>query len=181
MNRKGQYKKRLPSPMSNPDLIEVGKLPPQAVDLEEAVLGAIMLEKEAFNAIADLLNPDAFYKEQNGRICGAILALANRGEPFDILTVTQELKRTGELEFVGGAYYVSAITNRIASSANIEFHMRIVQQKYLMREIIRTCTSRIRDGYEDSADSFDVLDDLEKDLIEITNGLHISKMADGAS
>src|SRR6188474_295649 len=91
---------------------EIGKLPPQAVELEEAVLGAMLLEREALSTVIDILSPEAFYKEQNGRVFQAMIALFNRSEPVDILTVTQELKRTGELEIVGGAYYVSALTNR---------------------------------------------------------------------
>src|SRR5687767_1219010 len=110
-------KRILSSPLPPPG--EVGKLPPQAIDLEEAVLGAMLLEREALSTVIDILSPEAFYKEQNGRVFGAMISLFNRSEPVDILTVTQELKRTGELEVVGGSYYVSALTNRIASSANI--------------------------------------------------------------
>ncbi|MGL5891942.1 MAG: DnaB-like helicase N-terminal domain-containing protein, partial [Bacteroidia bacterium] len=107
-------------------LYEIGKLPPQAVELEEAVLGALMLEKDALTAVIDILQPKSFYKEAHGRVFGAIQNLFQRSEPIDILTVTQELKRTGELEIVGGAYYISQLTNRVASAANVEFHARII-------------------------------------------------------
>jgi len=150
-----------------PVVSETGKLPPQAVDLEEAVLGAMLLEREALSTVIDILSPQAFYKEQNGRVFAAMVALFNRSEPVDILTVTQELKRTGELEFVGGAYYVSALTNRIASSANIEFHARIVAQKYIQRELIRLSTETIRTAYEDSTDVFELLDETTKNIFEI--------------
>src|SRR5882672_2824630 len=93
-------------------LYEIGKLPPQAVELEEAVLGALMLEKDALTAVIDILTPKSFYKEAHNRIFTAIQNLFQRSEPIDILTVTQELKRTGELEIVGGAYYISQLTNR---------------------------------------------------------------------
>ncbi len=146
---------------------DIGKIQPQAVDLEEAVLGAMLLEKDALSTVIDLLSPDAFYKEQNGKVFGAMIALFNRSEPVDILTVTQELKRTGELEFVGGAYYVSSLTNRIASSANIEFHARIVAQKYLQRELIRISTDTIKTAYEDSTDVFELLDETTKNIFEI--------------
>src|SRR5688572_30539092 len=86
---------------------EIGKLPPQAVELEEAVLGAMLLEKAALVIVIDILNAESFYKEQNGRIYTAIRSLFMRSEPIDVLTVVQELKRTDELEFVGGMYYVS--------------------------------------------------------------------------
>ncbi|MCU0359872.1 MAG: replicative DNA helicase [Bacteroidia bacterium] len=146
---------------------EIGKLPPQAVELEEAVLGAMLLEREALSTVIDILSKEAFYKEQNGRVYAAMVALFNRSEPVDILTVTQELKRSGELELVGGAYYVSALTNRIASAANIEFHARIVAQKYLQRELIRLSTETIKFAYEDSTDVFELLDETTKNIFEI--------------
>jgi replicative DNA helicase len=146
---------------------EIGKLPPQSVELEEAVLGAMLLEKDALSSVIDVLSPESFYKEQNGKVFSAIVSLFNRSEPVDILTVTQELKRSGELEFVGGSYYVSALTNRIASSANVEFHARIVAQKYLQRELIRIGTETIKTAYEDSTDVFELLDHTTKNIFEI--------------
>jgi len=142
MNQDNQNKtrKRIVTTTTGVPVSEIGKLQPQAVELEEAVLGAMLLEKEALSTVIDILSPESFYKEQNGKVFAAIVNLFNRSEPVDILTVTQELKRTGELEFVGGSYYVSSLTNRIASSANIEFHARIVAQKYLQRELIRIGT-----------------------------------------
>ncbi len=151
--------------INNPN--EIGKLPPQAVELEEAVLGAMLLEREALSSVIDILSGDAFYKVQNGYVFNAMVALFNRSEPVDILTVTQELKRSGELEIVGGAYYVSALTNRIASSANIEFHARIVAQKYLQRELIRLSTETIKTAYEEGTDVFELLDETTKNIFEI--------------
>ncbi len=148
-------------------LSEIGKLPPQAVDLEEAVLGAMLLEREALSNVIDILSDKAFYKEQNGRIYAAIVSLFNKSEPVDILTVTQELKRSGELDYVGGAFYISSLTNRIASSANIEFHARIVAQKFLQRELIRISTDTIKTAYEDSTDVFGLLDETTKNIFEI--------------
>jgi replicative DNA helicase len=110
MNQDNQNKTRkraLVSPISNVN--ELGKLPPQAIELEEAVLGAMLLEREALSTVIDILSHEAFYKEQNQRVYSAMISLFNRSEPVDILTVTQELKRTGELEIVGGAYYLSLI------------------------------------------------------------------------
>ena len=168
MNQDNQNKTRKRILTSSvPNTNEIGKLPPQAVELEEAVLGAMLLEREALSTVIDILSPEAFYKEQNGRVFNAMIALFNRSEPVDILTVTQELKRTGELEIVGGAYYVSALTNRIASSANIEFHARIVAQKYLQRELIRLSTETIKVAYEDSTDVFELLDETTKNIFEI--------------
>lgn len=155
-------------------IIEIGRLQPQAVELEEAVLGAMLLENEALNKVIDILVPESFYKEQNGRVYNAILNLFKSNSPIDILTVTQELKRTGELEFVGGSYYVSALTNRIASSANVEIHARIVAQKFMQRELIRIGTNSIKMAYEDSTDVFDLLDEHEKEITGIVAGLNVS-------
>ncbi|HEY6163260.1 MAG TPA: replicative DNA helicase [Bacteroidia bacterium] len=148
-------------------LFEIGKLPPQAVDLEEAVLGALMLDKDALTNVIDILQPKSFYKEAHNRIFGAIQRIFQRSEPIDILTVTQDLKKSGELEIVGGAYYISQLTNRVASSANAEFHARIIAQKYIQRELIRISTETIRDAYEDTSDVFDLLDKAEKNLYTI--------------
>ena len=150
---------------------DTGKLPPQALELEEAVLGALMLEKEAMNIVLQILTPDAFYKESHQRIYRAIVELFNKSEPIDILTVVQQLKLTGELELVGGSYFVTQLTSRLASAANIEYHARIVQEKHIQRELIRISDNTIRKSYEDTTDVFDLLDETEKNLFEITNGL----------
>lgn len=151
-------------------LFEIGKLPPQAVDMEEAVLGALMLEKDALTTVIDILQPSSFYKEAHSRIFGAIQTLFQRSEPIDILTVTNELKRTGELEIAGGAYYITQLTNRVASSANVEFHARIIAQKFIQRELIRISSETIKNAYEDTADVFDLLDTAERDLFSVVEG-----------
>ena len=146
---------------------EHGKLPPQAVELEEAVLGALMLEKNALNAVIDILKPESFYKESHQKIFAAIIELFQKTEPVDILTVTNQLKKVGELDIVGGPYYITQLTNRIASAANVEFHARIVSQKHIQRELIRISSDTIRDAYEDSTDVFDLLDKAESNLFAI--------------
>lgn len=147
-----------------------GKLPPQAVDLEEAVLGALMLEKDALSAVVDILKPECFYKEAHRHIFGCIHELFNTAQPIDILTVTHALKKKGELELVGGAYYISQLTSRIASAANIEYHARIILQKHIQRELIRISGETIRDSYEDNLDVLELLDRAEKNLFEIAEG-----------
>jgi replicative DNA helicase len=149
--------------------LETGKLPPQAVELEEAVLGALMLEKEALTSVIDILREDAFYKESHKKIFAAIKRLFERSEPIDILTVTNELKKTEELEMVGGAYYISQLTSKIASSANIEYHARIVLQKYIQRELIGFSSETIQNSYDDSIDVFELLDAAEKRLFAIAD------------
>jgi replicative DNA helicase len=148
----------------------LGKLPPQAVDIEEAVLGALMLEKDALSAVIDVLRPECFYKDSHQLIFKAIHELFHKAEPIDILTVTHTLKKSGDLEIVGGAYYISQLTSRIASAANIEYHARIILQKYIQRELIRISGETIRDSYEDNMDVLELLDKAEKNLFEIAEG-----------
>src|SRR5438876_4193303 len=146
-----------------------GKVPPQAKDLEEAVLGAIMLEKNAFDTVAEILKPECFYVEGHQRIFRSMQALAQKSQPIDILTVVEELRTKEELEMVGGPYYVTKLTNTVVSSANIETHSRIVLQKFIQRELIRISGEIIGDAYEDSTDVFDLLDDAETKMFNITN------------
>lgn len=148
-------------------LFEIGKMPPQAIDLEEAVLGALMLDKDALMDIMDILTPESFYKEAHNWIFSSIVGLFKIGTPVDILTVTKSLQAQGKLEAVGGAYYISLLTNRVASSANTEFHARIIAQKYMMRELIRLSTTLIKDCYDDSTDVFNVLDKAQTGLTDI--------------
>ena len=165
-----RVKKTRPPGSITQQLFEIGKMPPQALELEETVLGALMLEKDALTDVIDILKPKSFYKEAHERIFTAIQNLFLRSEPVDILTVTNELKKTGELELVGGAYFITQLTNRVASAANAEFHARIIAQKYIQRELIRISTETIRDAYEDSSDVFDLLDSAEKNLFSIVEG-----------
>lgn len=154
-----------------------GKVPPQAKDLEEAVLGAVMLEKSAFDTVIEILKPECFYMEANQRIYRAMQSLQQKNQPIDILTVVEELKSKSELEMVGGAYYVSKLTNAVVSAANIEAHARIILQKFIQRELIRISGEIISDSYEDSTDVFDLLDEAESKLFEITNN-HLRKNFD---
>ena len=135
-----------------------GKVQPQAVPLEEAVLGAIMLDRDAFGVVSEMLKPEHFYLESHQHIFRACTDMVNRGVPIDLLTVTEELSRIGTLDAVGGGYYLVELSNRVASSANIEHHARIVAQKHIQRELIRVATETIRDAYEDTHDVFELLD-----------------------
>jgi replicative DNA helicase len=146
-----------------------GKLPPQARDLEEAVLGAVMLEKSAFDTIIEILKPECFYTDANQRIFRAFQSLAQQSLPIDMLTVVEELKTKEELEEVGGPYYITKLTNAVVSTANIEAHARIILQKFIQRELIRISGEIIGDAYEDSTDVFDLLDESETKMFNITN------------
>ncbi|HMO31792.1 MAG TPA: replicative DNA helicase [Lacibacter sp.] len=146
-----------------------GKVPPQSRELEEAVLGAIMLEKAAFDNVSEILRPECFYLDTHQRIFRAMQALTAKSAPIDLLTVVEELRTREELEMVGGAYYVTRLTNTVVSTANIEAHARIILQKFLQRELIRMSGEVISEAYEESADVFDLLDHAETKLFEITN------------
>lgn len=146
----------------------LGKVPPQALDLEEAVLGAILIDKESLSKISDFLRPEAFYLETNQKIFQAILSLFLKSEPVDIRTVTNELRYTGELEFVGGAHYIASLTLKIASSANVEYHSRILQQYAIKRKIISIAALLQRDAFEDTIDVFDLLDSAQSEIFKVS-------------
>jgi replicative DNA helicase len=161
-------RRRVKKTFANQDIMEHGKLPPQAIELEEAVLGAIMLEKDALASVIDILKPETFYTEVHQHIFKAIQQLFQKTEPVDILTVTNQLRSNGLLDVVGGPYYITKLTNRISSSANIEYHARILMQKYIQRELIRTSSEIIRDSFEDITDVFDLLDKAEQNLFALS-------------
>ncbi len=144
-----------------------GKVPPQAIPLEEAVLGALMIDKDALTSVLDILQADSFYLDAHQLIYRAMLRLFERSQPIDLLTVTEELKKTAHLEAIGGPYYLVELTNKVASSANIEFHGRLIAQKFIQRELIRVSNDIIRNAYEDTTDVFDLLDDAEQGLFSI--------------
>lgn len=147
-----------------------GKIPPQARELEEAVLGAIMLEKSAFDSVTDVnLKPECFYVEAHQLIFKAMQDMQQRSIPIDILTVVEELKKKDQLDIVGGPYFITKLTNTVVSTANIDAHARIILQKFIQRELIRISGEIIGDAYEDSTDVFDLLDDSETKMFNITN------------
>jgi replicative DNA helicase len=146
-----------------------GKVPPQAKELEEAVLGAIMLEKSAFDNVVEILKPECFYVDAHQKIFKSFQSLAQKSLPIDILTVVEELKTKEELDIVGGPYAITKLTNSVVSTANIEAHARIILQKFIQRELIRISGEIIGDAYEDSTDVFDLLDESESKMFNITN------------
>lgn len=168
---KRPYESALPRKRENIDLSSYtfGKIPPQAKELEEAVLGAMMLEANAVATVIDILKPDSFYVNANKLVYQAIHTLFNKSKPIDILTVTEELKQMGKLEEVGGAYYVTELTSRIASAANVEHHARIVAQKFIQRELIRVSSDIIKSSYEDTTDVFELLDRAEQNLFTVAD------------
>lgn len=167
--KKATYSRTRNTSLQQSDILaNQARIPPQAIDLEEVVLGALMLEKNAVNAVIDILTPEVFYKETHQMIYSAIKELFAKSEPIDILTVTNQLKSNGNLDVVGGPYYISLLTNRVVSSANIEYHARIILQKYIQRQLIVISSEIIRDAYEDTTDVFDLLNNAENKIFQIS-------------
>jgi len=150
--------------------LERGKLPPQAVDLEEVVLGAMMIDKKGVDEVIDILHPDVFYKDAHRLIYEAIFKLFETSEPVDLLTVSSQLKKDKNIEAVGGDYYLVQLTQKVASSAHIEFHARIILQKYIQRSLIKISNEIIQEAYDDGTDVFDLLDGAESKLYDVTQG-----------
>ncbi|MDC7999178.1 replicative DNA helicase [Gilvibacter sediminis] len=150
--------------------LEKGKLPPQATDLEEVVLGAMMIDKKGVDEVIDILHADAFYKEAHQHIFEAIHKLFENSQPVDLLTVSAQLKKDGQLDLVGGEFYLIQLTQKVSSSAHIEFHARIILQKFIQRSLIKVSNEIIEESYDESTDVFDLLDTAESKLYEITQG-----------
>ncbi len=159
--------------------LEQGKLPPQAVELEEAVLGALMIDKNALNEVIDILEPECFYKDAHREMYGVIKTLFAESQPIDMLTVSTELRKIGKLELCGGDFGIANLTQKVASSAHIEYHSRIIVQKHIQRSLIRVSSEIIHDAYDEGSDVLDLLDKAEAKLFEIANG-NIKKNYDSA-
>lgn len=153
------------------ETIVFGKVPPQAKDLEENIIGSILCIPESFDLVADILNPDCFYLESHKIIYKSFLSLVSKNMPIDILTVTHELRSSEQLDLVGGPYALSKLTNGVVSSSNIEVYARIVYQQFILREMIRISGEVIGMAYEDGTDAFDLLDFAEKSLLKVGVGV----------
>ncbi len=145
----------------------LGKVPPQAIDLEEAVLGAILLEKPAYGKVADLIDSDDFYKENHQLIYKAIADLIDTHSPIDLLLVTNRLREKGQLELVGGASYITELTSKVNSAEHIEQHALVIKQSSIKRKLIKLSAEIYQKAYEDTVDPFDLLDETSKELNEI--------------
>ena len=169
MAEKREYTNKKYSPTSIAG-IELGKIPPQAVELEEAVLGALMVEKDLIIEVLDVLKPESFYKESNQRIFKAIVQLSIKLEPIDLYTVADQLRKTEELELVGGAVYLANLTSRVGSAAHLEYHSKIIAQKFIQRELIRVSTDIQNRAFDDTLDVNDLLDYSEMELFKVAEG-----------
>ncbi len=150
--------------------LEKGKIPPQAIDLEEAVLGAMMIDKKGVDEIIDILHSDVFYKDAHKYIFEAIVKLFEISEPIDLLTVSSQLRKNQKLDIIGGDFYLIQLTKKVSSSAHIEFHARIILQKYIQRSLIKISSDIIEEAYDETTDVFDLLDNAEAKLYEVTQG-----------
>lgn len=147
----------------------LGKLPPQAPDLEEAILGALMLEKNALTAVVEFLRPEHFYVESHKIIYEAIIDLFKASEPVDMRTVVAQLRKNGKLELVEGAYKIAELTSKVSSAANIEYHARIVIEMAIKRILIEIASQIHHDAYEDTNDVFELLDKTEQSIFQISD------------
>lgn len=134
-----------------------GKLPPQAIDVEEVVLGALMLESEAYSKVYPLIDERSFYKDNHQKIFAIIKSLVDKNTPVDLLMVTQELKNQGKLDEVGGTGFIARLTRNVASAANIESHARIIAQMYVKREMIKKASEILEKSYDNSIDVDDLI------------------------
>ena len=148
--------------------LQQGKIPPQAIELEEAVLGAMLIDKKGVDEVIDILQPEAFYKTSHQYIFNSIYKLFHDSQPIDLLTVSSALKKESKLEVVGGEFYLVQLSQKVASSAHIEFHARIILQKYIQRSLIRISNEIIETAYNESTDVFDLLDEAESKLYDVT-------------
>ena len=151
-----------------PQPIDYGKVPPQATDLEELVLGALMLEKDAYSRIGELLTSKSFYKDVHGKIYQAITNLAVKDEPIDMYTVTEELRKMGVLEEIGGPYYIAELTSKVTSAAHVEYHARIIAQKFMARELIRVSATIETKAFDEKNDIDDLMEEAEGLLFEVS-------------
>lgn len=151
-----------------------GNVPPQAVELEEAVLGALMLEKDSIITVQEFITPEAFYTEEHRTIYRAIEELSTELKPIDLYTVTERLKVRKELQKVGGASYLAQLTQKVGSAANVEFHAKIIAQKYVQRELIRSATEIQRRSYDESTDVTELIGYAESEIFKVAEG-HVKR------
>lgn len=147
-----------------------GKVQPQAVDIEEVLLGALMLEQDAVLLVIDILEPESFYKEEHKVVFEAIRELSGEQKPVDILTVTEKLRAMKKLDEIGGAHYISELTSRVATAAHVEYHAKIIQQKYIQRMLIKASSDIQKKAYDESQDVEELINYAENEIFQISEG-----------
>lgn len=154
------------------------RIPPHSNDAEISVIGAMMLDKSAVSKVMEIIEPDSFYNDNHKEIFKAILDLSDRGVPADLISLTEELTRRQKLEEVGGTFYLLDINKQTPTSANIEYHARIIQEKYIKRSLISTATQIIERSYDESTDALDEVDIAESDIFKIAEKRFSSSFVD---
>ena len=147
---------------------EMGKLPPQAQELEDSVLGAIMLEKDAYGTVADLLRPEVFYKDQNRLVYEAIRELAIKDQPIDVMTVGEKMRTLGTLEKAGGVVYLADLTRRVASTAHLRYHAEVIAKKATARDVIALAAQIEEMGFDETQDVDELMQTAESGIFEIS-------------
>ncbi|MBU5312039.1 replicative DNA helicase [Tissierella carlieri] len=150
----------------------IGRIPPHSLEAEQSVLGAMILDKEAINTVIEIIRPDDFYKEANREIFEAILVLFNKNEPVDLITLSEELKRRGTLENTGGVTYLANLSSAVATTANVKYYCKIVEEKSILRRLIKSCDDVIAKSYENSDEVNSIIEKAEKSIFDITQGRH---------
>ncbi len=159
--------KRSRKPKSDEAMGQVGRVPPQATDVERYILGAILLDKEAVGTALEEIDETDFYRDAHRKIFEAMLSLYKRNEAIDVITLTEELRRLNSLEAIGGAYYLAELTSLVPSAANIDYHLSIVKQKAILRKLIHSCTDILKQAYEGQADVEGVLSMAQQEIFDI--------------
>jgi replicative DNA helicase len=146
----------------------IGKVPPQNTEAEQSVLGGILIENEALNKVVEILNSDDFYREAHRKIFKSMIALSEKNEPSDLITLTNELKYQNLLEEIGGASYLTSLIDSVPTAANIEYYAKIVKEKSILRKLIQAATEIVTESYEDRGDVDGFLDDAERLIFGIS-------------
>ena len=162
------FNRKKKTSLTDPTIPPLGLTPPQARDFERAVLGAIMLEKDGYSIVSDLLKPQSFYEKAHEKIYMAIVDLASEMQPIDMLTVTEQLRRRGNLDEAGGPSYIAELTGNVGSAAHIEFHARIIAQKHLARELIYFSSNVQSRAFDEALDVDELMQEAEGSLFEIS-------------
>lgn len=154
------------------EAMSIGRIPPHSIEAEQSVLGAMILDKESINTAIEIIRPEDFYKEANGEIFEAIILLFNKNEPVDLITLSEELKRRGTLENIGGVTYLANLSSGVATTANTKYYCKIVEEKSLLRRLIRSSNEIMGKAYEDAEEVTAIIEKAEKDIFDITQGTH---------
>ncbi len=180
-SKKGAFNKKKQNGFTSDLSNELGKLPPQSIPLEEAILGALLLERKAFEDVVDILKADSFYKDAHQLIYQSMLELSAKGSPIDLLTVRTQLEKNGTLEIVGGAYALVRLTTEVSSSANVVYHAHEIVERAIKRKMIGVASTVRENAFEDTKDAFELLDETQSELFEITEDNVRKRTSDMAS